>query len=163
PPAAATPGIPPRRWGCPFPTAGMTTTPGTPRPPTPTPPGLCPPPLSSSPRRRRPTAPPPPATPRRVRPASRPAPAPPTAPDVALPGQSPERPDVRYDGDPLLCRTDGIGDCKIEVPPCGETDPSRCPLKPGAGGLTPAGYQVEVFVGPTSGAVLRREAGEGEG
>jgi hypothetical protein len=85
------------------------------------------------------------------------------ATDVALPGQSPERPDVGYDGDPLQCRTDGNGDCKIEVPPCGETDPSRCPLKPGAGGLAPAGYQVEVFVGPTSGAVLRREAGEGEG
>src|SRR5690606_31355110 len=45
------------------------------------------------------------------------------ATDVALPGQSPERPDVGYDGDPLQCRTDGNGDCKIEVPPCGETDP----------------------------------------
>ena len=84
----------------------------------------------------------------------------PGATDVALPGASKERPDLAYDGEPLQCQTDANGDCVIEVPPCNDGDGAKCPLGQPASQLAREGYQLEVAVAPTTGVVLRREAGE---
>lgn len=79
----------------------------------------------------------------------------PVVADLDLPSPGAEKVDVAYDKEPLQCTTDEDGNCVIDVPPCEQSDPSKCPLGLAPSDVSKTGYNFEIEVAATVGMILK--------